>query len=226
MNSNFHRHLRTINSQFRKAENPSRKPLVPPAECFSRVLASKDAGEPLREPKLRMREKVGSSLHRDFPTGLKQSDGLVAICQKGWLKARRSGERLRRNFLSCRRRVAQITQLVESNTFSKRVSSVSLGRSPYPGGMRSELLQTKDIVALFRKDRLTARCRRLRTLEAPTLQRKADFQACRSSSARDFMDGAVVTPLPVFLLPYGDAVLSQSGCRVRAATAPESARKA
>lgn len=43
------------------------------------------------------------------------------------------------------------TSLWNPNTFSKRVSSVLLGRSPYPGGMRSELLQTKHIVALFRK---------------------------------------------------------------------------
>ena|ERR1035438_8971115 len=57
-----------------------------------------------------MREKVGSSLHRDFPTGLKQSDGLVGIWQKGWLKGRRSGERLRRNFPSYGRPSAQITR--------------------------------------------------------------------------------------------------------------------
>src|ERR1019366_10442858 len=57
-----------------------------------------------------MREKVGSSLHRDFPTGLKQSDGLVGIWQKGWLKGRRSGEGLRRNFPSYGRPSAQITR--------------------------------------------------------------------------------------------------------------------
>ena len=57
-----------------------------------------------------MREKVGSSLHSDIPTGLKQSDGPVGIWQKGWLKGRRSGERLRRNFPSYGRPSAQITR--------------------------------------------------------------------------------------------------------------------
>jgi hypothetical protein len=83
---------------------------VPPPECFSRVLASKDAGEPVIEARFRMTEKVGSSIHDDFPTGLKQSDGLVGAWRKSWLKGRRSGKRLSRNFPSCMRRVAQITR--------------------------------------------------------------------------------------------------------------------